>query len=587
MSEPPLLSVRDLSVSFNTKAGPVIAVRKLSLDIAPGETLAIVGESGSGKSVTALSIMRLIEREGGTISGSITLARRAGDTIDLIGAQERTLRQIRGNEISMIFQEPMTSLNPVLTIGAQLAETVVLHRSMPPREALDEARGMIERVKIPDAARRLSQYPHELSGGMRQRVMIAMALACQPRLLIADEPTTALDVTVQAEILALIRKLQDDSGMALLFITHDMGVVAEISDRVCVMRHGEKVEENALAPLFAKPRHSYTQALLAAVPRLGDGSPPAVDAQAPSVLTVEGLVKHFPVRKGLMRRMVAKVHAVDDVSFSLREGETLGLVGESGCGKSTTGRALMRLIEPTEGRITIAGQTMTGLGQEALRAARRNIQMIFQDPYASLNPRLSIATSVTEPLAIHRPELSSKARRDIAAALLERVGLKADHLDLYPHQFSGGQRQRLAIARALALKPKVIVADEPVSALDVSIRAQVIELLKELQHELGLAYLFISHDMAVVEKMSHRVAVMYMGQIVELGPSADVLNRPRHAYTRRLLDAVPIPDPALRKRQRIDEAREIRSPVYPIGEEPARLPLVEVAAGHFVQAAAA
>ncbi|CAN1515475.1 COG4172 ABC-type uncharacterized transport system, duplicated ATPase component [Rhabdaerophilaceae bacterium] len=587
MSAASLLSVRDLSVSFNTKAGQVNAVRKLNLDIAPGETLAIVGESGSGKSVTALSVMRLVEREGGAVSGSITLARRAGDVIDLMSADERTLRQIRGNEISMIFQEPMTSLNPVLTIGAQLAETIVLHRGLSPREALDEARGMIERVKIPDAARRLTQYPHELSGGMRQRVMIAMALACKPRLLIADEPTTALDVTVQAEILALIRKLQDESGMALLFITHDMGVVAEIADRVCVMRLGEKVEENGLSLLFETPRHSYTQALLAAVPRLGDGSPPPIARDASAVLTVEGLVKHFPVRKGLLRRMVAKVHAVDNVSFSLREGETLGLVGESGCGKSTTGRALMRLIEPTEGRIMISGQNMTGLGQQALRAARRNIQMIFQDPYASLNPRLSIATSVTEPLAIHRPDLSGKARRDIAAGLLERVGLKADHLDLYPHQFSGGQRQRLAIARALALKPKIIVADEPVSALDVSIRAQVIELLKELQHELGLAYLFISHDMAVVEKMSHRVAVMYMGQIVEMGPSADVLNRPRHAYTRRLLESVPIPDPALRKLQRIDEAREIRSPVYPLGQAPARLPLVEVAAGHFVQAQAA
>ena len=587
MSGGSLLSVRDLSASFDTRAGRVEAVRKLSFELAPGETLAIVGESGSGKSVTALSVIRLIEREGGRISGRMDWQRRSGETIDLMRADDRTMRQVRGNEISMIFQEPMTSLNPVLTIGAQIAEVIILHRACSANDALDEARRLIERVKIPDPVRRLAQYPHEMSGGMRQRVMIAMALACQPRLLIADEPTTALDVTVQAEILTLIRKLQDEIGMALMFITHDMGVVAQIADRVIVMRHGEKVEENDLKSLFASPRHPYTQALLAAVPRLGDGSPPAVAKGAKEVLGVSGLIKRFPVTKGLLRRTVAMIHAVDDVSFVLHEGETLGLVGESGCGKSTTGRALMRLIEPTAGAIRIGGQNIVGLGREELRAARSNIQMIFQDPYASLNPRLSIEASVTEPLVIHRPELSAKQRRDIAAGLLERVGLKAEHLTRYPHQFSGGQRQRIAIARALALKPKVIVADEPVSALDVSIRAQVIELLKELQRELGVAYLFISHDMAVVEQMSHRVAVMYMGQIVELGPSADVLNRPLHAYTRRLLASVPIPDPVLRKPQIIDEAREIRSPLYPIGQSPARSPLIEVSAGHFVQANAA
>jgi ABC-type glutathione transport system ATPase component len=581
----PLLSVRDLSVTFNTRAGRVEAVRGLEFDLWPGETLAIVGESGSGKSVTALTIMRLIEREGGRISGSMALARRSGEVVDLMTAEDRMLRQIRGNEISMIFQEPMTSLNPVLTIGAQLAEVIILHRKCQSDEALDEARRLIERVKIPDAARRLTQFPHELSGGMRQRVMIAMALACQPRLLIADEPTTALDVTVQAEILALIRQLQDEIGMALIFITHDMGVVAEVADRVIVMRHGEKVEENALIPLFATPRNSYTKALLAAVPRLGMGSPllEPVRADAQPVLAVSGLVKRFPLTGGLLKRAVAMVHAVDDVSFEIRKGETLGLVGESGCGKTTTGRALMRLIEPTEGSIRIAGQEMTGLAGDQLRAARRNIQMIFQDPYASLNPRLQIMTSVTEPLLIHRPDISADERREIAAGLLERVGLKAEHLDRYPHQFSGGQRQRVAIARALALQPKVIVADEPVSALDVSIRAQVIELLVQLQKELGVAYLFISHDMAVVEQMSHRVAVMHMGRIVEIGHSAEVLNRPRHDYTRRLLSSVPIPDPALRKARVIDAAREIRSPVYPLGQSPIRLPLVEVSSGHFVQ----
>ena len=585
MTQAPLLSVRDLSVTFNTRAGRVDAVRGLEFDLGPGETLAIVGESGSGKSVTALTIMRLIEREGGQISGSMALTRRSGEVVDLMTAEDRMLRQIRGNEISMIFQEPMTSLNPVLTIGAQLAEVIILHRKCESGEALEEAHRLIERVRIPDAARRLTQYPHELSGGMRQRVMIAMALACQPRLLIADEPTTALDVTVQAEILALIRQLQDEIGMALIFITHDMGVVAEVADRVIVMRHGEKVEENALIPLFATPRNSYTKALLAAVPRLGMGSPllEPVRADAQPVLAVSGLVKRFPLTGGLLKRAVAMVHAVDDVSFEIRKGETLGLVGESGCGKTTTGRALMRLIEPTEGSIRIAGQEMTGLAGDQLRAARRNIQMIFQDPYASLNPRLQIMTSVTEPLLIHRPGISADERREIAAGLLERVGLKAEHLDRYPHQFSGGQRQRVAIARALALQPKVIVADEPVSALDVSIRAQVIELLVQLQKELGVAYLFISHDMAVVEQMSHRVAVMHMGRIVEIGHSAEVLNRPRHDYTRRLLSSVPIPDPALRKARVIDAAREIRSPVYPLGQSPIRLPLVEVSSGHFVQ----
>ena len=585
MTRAPLLSVRDLSVTFNTRAGRVDAVRGLEFDLGPGETLAIVGESGSGKSVTALTIMRLIEREGGRISGSMALARRSGEVVDLMTAEDRMLRQIRGNEISMIFQEPMTSLNPVLTIGAQLAEVIILHRKCETGEALEEARRLIERVRIPDPARRLTQYPHELSGGMRQRVMIAMALACQPRLLIADEPTTALDVTVQAEILALIRQLQDEIGMALIFITHDMGVVAEVADRVIVMRHGEKVEENALIPLFATPRNPYTQALLAAVPRLGAGSPLLghVKADAQPVLAVSGLVKRFPMTGGLLKRTVAMVHAVDDVSFEIRKGETLGLVGESGCGKTTTGRALMRLIEPTKGSIRIAGQEMTGLAGDQLRAARRDIQMVFQDPYASLNPRLQIITSVTEPLVIHRPDISADERREIAVELLERVGLKAEHLDRYPHQFSGGQRQRVAIARALALKPKVIVADEPVSALDVSIRAQVIELLVQLQKELGVAYLFISHDMAVVEQMSHRVAVMHMGRIVEIGHSAEVLNRPRHAYTRRLLSSVPIPDPALRKARVIDAAREIRSPVYPLGQSPVRLPLVEVSSGHFVQ----
>ena len=583
MTSPPLLSLRDLTVSFDGKTGATHAVKKISFDVAAGETLAVVGESGSGKSVTALSIMRLIEREGGSITGQIVLQRRSGEMIDLMQATDPILRQIRGNEISMIFQEPMTSLNPVMTIGMQLAEVLVLHRGRSPREALREASGLIEKVKIPDAGRRLAQYPHELSGGMRQRVMIAMALACQPRLLIADEPTTALDVTVQAEILALIRHLQDEIGMALIFITHDMGVVAEVADRVIVMRNGEKVEENGLRPLFASPRHPYTRHLLATVPRLGSGSPASPPSAACPVLVVQNLVRSFPVRKGLLKRTIAMVHAVDDVSFTLHRGETLGLVGESGCGKSTTGRALMRLIEPTSGSIQVNGGEITGLGRKELQAARRDIQMIFQDPYASLNPRLTVVDAITEPLVIHQPQLARAERHEIAAGLLERVGLKRDQLDRYPHQFSGGQRQRIAIARALALKPKVIIADEPVSALDVSIRAQVIGLLRELQSELGIAYLFISHDMAVVEQMSHRVAVMYLGEIVEIGPCAEVLLRPRHAYTRRLLASVPVPDPMMRRHHVIDKAREVKSPLRTVGENRIRLPLEKVGEGHFRQ----
>jgi ABC-type microcin C transport system duplicated ATPase subunit YejF len=582
----PLLSVQDLSVFFRTSGGVVQAVERLGFDIAEGETLAIVGESGSGKSVTGLSIMRLVEKEGGTLSGSIRFTRRSGALIDLARADEVTLRQVRGNEISMIFQEPMTSLNPVLTIGAQVGEVLMLHRAMSGSGASAEATRLLQRVRIADASRRLAQFPHELSGGMRQRVMIAMALACHPRLLIADEPTTALDVTVQAEILDLIRQLQAEIGMALMFITHDMGVVAEIADRVMVMRHGVKVEDEAALPLFAQPKHSYTRELLAAVPRLGDPVTNLAPPRETPVLEVAGLTKRFPIRKGLFRRTAAVVHAVENVSFGLAAGETLGLVGESGCGKSTTGRSVLRLIEPTAGSIRVLGQDLCALDGEGLRAARRNIQMIFQDPYASLNPRLSIFESVTEPLAIHRKDLKTSERRDIAVSLLLRVGLTADHLNRYPHQFSGGQRQRIAIARALALQPKVIVADEPVSALDASIRAQVVALLKDLQRDLGLSYVFISHDMAVVEQMSHRVAVMRRGQIVEIGPCSAVLKHPGHDYTRRLLASVPVPDPSLRRPFRISEEGESPSSVMPAGAMLPLAPLVPVGPGHFVRSGA-
>jgi peptide/nickel transport system ATP-binding protein/glutathione transport system ATP-binding protein len=582
----PLLAVEDLSVEFRSPRRTLQAVRGLSFTMAPGETVAIVGESGSGKSVTALSIMRLIESEGGTITGGrIHLQRGPGEVSDLIRLPAAELRQLRGNTISMIFQEPMTSLNPVLRIGEQLAEVLMLHQGTSRQAALVMARRMLDRVRIPEAESRLRQYPHELSGGMRQRVMIAMALLCRPRLLIADEPTTALDVTIQAQILSLIRELQQEIGMAVLFITHDLGIVAEIAERVIVMRNGERIEQNDVASLFARPRQAYTRALIDAVPRLGQerGPPPPAIEEAP-VLAVKGLVKRFPIRKGVLKSLVGHVHAVENVSFELGRGETLALVGESGCGKSTTARVLMKLLEPTAGSIRVVGQDVTGLSPRAMRPVRREIQMIFQDPYASLNPRLSALELITEPLAIHEPSIKAGERRERAAALLRRVGLEDEHLDRFPHQFSGGQRQRLSIARALCLGPKIIVADEPVSALDVSVQAQVIELMRDLQAELGISYLFISHDMGVVERMSHRVAVMYLGQIVEIGPTAAVLHDPRHSYTRRLLAAVPVPDPSSRRAPTILDTTEVPSPIRPVGDPPATPALTAIGPGHLVQA---
>ncbi len=580
----PLLSIDKLNVEFRSRQRVVKAVKDLSLTVGPGETLAIVGESGSGKSVTALSAMRLIEREGGTITGGAIRLGEGGRALDMLALPEKELRRIRGNVVSMIFQEPMTSLNPVLSIGQQLAEVLELHEGLTRGSAMAAARRMLERVRLSDAARRLKQFPHELSGGMRQRVMIAMALLCKPRLLIADEPTTALDVTVQAQILALIKDLQRELGMAVLFITHDLGVVAEVAERVVVMRRGEQVEENAIGELFVRPRRSYTRALLAAVPRLGAEKGPGARPDGTKVLSVENLVKRFAIRKGLFKSLVGHVHAVECVSFDIHEGETLALVGESGCGKSTTGRALMKLIEPTSGRITMAGRDITALSRREMQSVRRDIQMIFQDPYASLNPRLNALDLVTEPLVIHEPWIGAGVRRARAAELLRRVGLQDDHLDRYPHQFSGGQRQRLCIARALCLNPKIIVADEPVSALDVSVQAQVLELMRDLQRDLGLAYLFISHDMGVVERVSHRVAVMYLGQIVEIGPTASVLRDPRHPYTKRLLASVPVPDPAHRSERVAIDDSEVPSPMRRLGDAPAIRRHVSVGADHFVQA---
>jgi peptide/nickel transport system ATP-binding protein/glutathione transport system ATP-binding protein len=591
MPAAPLLDVRDLGVGFRHRSGIIDVVRDLSFSVAAGETLAIVGESGSGKSVTALSVMRLIEREGGRILKGQIRFRQVGDqVIDLVQLSERKMRALRGEAISMIFQEPMTSLNPVLTIGDQIAETILEHRSMPLTRANAIAIELLERMRLSDPDRRARQYPHELSGGMRQRVMIAIALACEPKVLIADEPTTALDVTVQAEILDLIKSLQKETGMAVIFITHDMGVVAEIADNVVVMHEGRRVEAGPVGRVFKAPQADYTRALLAAVPRIGSGAQrpplPAKEALAlenEPLLAVDRLSVRFPVRKGPLRRIVAEVHAVDDVSFSLQRGETLGLVGESGSGKSTISRAILRLIDPTSGRIHLSGRDITRLSRAAMRPLRRDMQMIFQDPFASLNPRMTIEEIVTEPLLIHT-RLTAYERRERAAELLCRVRLPVNSLDRYPHQFSGGQRQRICIARALSCRPRLIVADEPVSALDVSVQGEVLELMRELQADLGLACLFISHDLAVVEQMSHRVVVLQQGRIVEMGPTEVVLREPMHAYTRALLSAVPVADPTLRGRQRLSVPRSLASPIRPVGFVPEPINYVEHGDGHLVAA---
>ncbi|CAI1116617.1 dipeptide ABC transporter ATP-binding protein [Serratia entomophila] len=595
-----VLTVRDLSVNFHQQGDTVEAVRKLSFEVDRGETLAIVGESGSGKSVTSLALMRLVEQGGGRIvGGAMPFRRRNGEVIDLAQAPPSQLRRVRGADMAMIFQEPMTSLNPVFPVGEQIAESLRLHQGMDHRSARREALRMLDLVRIPEAKEVLGRYPHQLSGGMRQRVMIAMALSCKPALLIADEPTTALDVTIQAQILQLIRVLQQEMQMGVIFITHDMGVVAEIADRVLVMRRGEPVEQNNVRALFAAPQQPYTQALLAAVPKLGsmadkplparfpqpgggEGAPQdTVPAGAAPILRVENLVTRFDLRSGILNRVTRRVHAVENVSFDLYPGETLGLVGESGCGKSTTGRSLLKLVDSQSGSITFDGRQIDRLKGPALQHLRRDIQFIFQDPYASLDPRLTVGFSIMEPLLVHNVARGKEAERRVAW-LLERVGLLPEHARRYPHEFSGGQRQRICIARALALNPKVVIADEAVSALDVSIQAQIVNLLLDLQREFGIAFLFISHDMAVVERVSHRVAVMYLGQIVEIGPRQAVFANPQHAYTRKLMAAVPVADPAHAHQRRPLLVDDIPSPIRALGDEPVTAPLVQVGPGHFV-----
>jgi peptide/nickel transport system ATP-binding protein len=597
----PVLSVSNLTTSFLVDGGWQPVVKKVSFDVMPGETVAIVGESGSGKSVTSLSIMRLLARNSSRIDGSIVL-----NGHHILSLSEPQMRQVRGRDAAMIFQEPMTSLNPIFTIGRQISEALTCHGSVPRAQARAETVRLLEKVRIPNATSRFDEYPHQFSGGMRQRVMIAMALAARPRLLIADEPTTALDVTIQGQILDLIKLLQEEEGMSILFITHDMGVVAEIADRTIVLYRGEAVETGSTDDIFHRGKHPYTRALLSAVPKLGsmtkrkwplrfpivdpvtgDRSEPVevartVDGGKTPVLRVKNLITRFDVRSGVFGRCTGAIHAVENVSFDLFQGETLALVGESGCGKSTIGRSIMRLVQPNAGTVQLDGSDVLTLKSPELRQMRRSIQMIFQDPFASLNPRMTIGAAVAEPIIEHGIANRTKAREK-AADHLERVGLKADIMTRYPHEFSGGQRQRICIARALALDPKVIIADESVSALDVSIKAQVCNLLMDLQESLKLAFLFISHDMAVVERVSHRVAVMYLGEIVEVGPREAIFGRPQHPYTRKLIEAVPVPDPLRRRTKRNLSADELRSPIRPLGFTPPPRRYQELSSGHFVR----
>jgi microcin C transport system ATP-binding protein len=525
----PFLSVRDLAVSFRSGGAEVVAVDGVSFEIARGETLALVGESGSGKSVTALSVLQLLPYPvAHHPRGSILVEGR-----EMIGAPERELRRVRGIRIGMIFQEPMTSLNPLHRIGRQVAEVLRLHRAMSAQAAMARARELLEMVALPDAARRLRAFPHELSGGQRQRVMIAMALANDPELLIADEPTTAVDVTIQAQILKLLRELQERLGMAVLLITHDLNIVRRMAARVCVMRQGKIVEAATTQRLFEAPEHPYTRVLLAAEPR---GRPLPATLQAKLVIECADLKVHFPIKAGVFRHTVGHIKAVDGVTVSVRAGHTVGVVGESGSGKTTLGFALLRLLR-SKGTIRFDGTAIEGFDFRAMRPLRRRMQVVFQDPFSSLSPRLSLYEIIAEGLEVHRIGASEAERRALVADVLKEVGLDPDMQDRYPHEFSGGQRQRISIARALVLKPSFVVLDEPTSALDMSVQAQIIDLLRQLQERHRLAYLFISHDLRVVRALSHDLVVLKDGIVVEQGPAEEVFERPKTDYTRALLAA--------------------------------------------------
>jgi peptide/nickel transport system ATP-binding protein len=525
----PVLAIEGLTLRLPLMADRAHAVEDISLSIAAGETLCIVGESGSGKSMIAHAVMGLLPSAVRPVAGKISLAGR-----DLLMLNDRQMRDVRGVEAGMIFQEPMTSLNPVMRVGDQIIETFEAHGLFDARTRHGKMMTLLDEVGLPDPARLARTYPHELSGGQRQRVMIAMALALEPKLLIADEPTTALDVTTQAQILKLIARLRQTRGTAVLFITHDFGVVAEIADRIAVLQHGRIVEQGTVDQVLGKPQHDYTKRLLAAVPSL---TPPAraVRPLSEPVLTVEGLGKTY--RKRSFFKVTREVHAADNVSLTLARGETLGLVGESGSGKSTIGRCCLRLIEPDTGRIELGGVTISGLSQSEFRPHRRKIQMVFQDPFASLNPRHTVGRIIAEGPVTHGEAPAAALER--ARRLLDLVGLSVNAIDRYPHEFSGGQRQRIGIARALALEPDVLVADEAVSALDVSVQAQILKLIKEIQERLGLAILFVTHDLRVAAQICDRIAVLQKGRVVETGTTAAVFAGPQHEYTRQLLAAVP------------------------------------------------
>ncbi len=571
-----VLKVSDLRVSFLGNDKEFEAVRGVSFEVKKGETLGIVGESGSGKSVTARSIMRLLPSPPSYLKdGEIEFQ---GE--DLVQKSEKEMESIRGRDISMIFQDPMTSLNPTIQIGKQIAESLIKHQNLSKRDAKNRTIELLKLVGIRNSEDRFSQYPHEFSGGMRQRVMIAIALACRPTLLIADEPTTALDVTIQAQILNLMKDMQQRFGTSIILITHDLGVVAGMCDRVAVMKDGEIVETGTTEEIFDNPKHSYTKKLLNALPRLDEKKKPkrtplrtiGIEKGKP-LLEVKSLKQHFDVGKGNI------VKAVDDISFHIKPGETLGLVGESGSGKSTTGRAILRLHEPTDGDVLYQGMAINRLSKNEMTTMRRHMQMIFQDPYSSLNPRFKVLDIIGQALDIHRLSKNKEERKKRVEELLVMVGLESAHAMRYPHEFSGGQRQRIGIARALAVEPDFIVCDEPLSALDVSIQSQIVELLEDLQHRLGLTYLFIAHDLSMVKHISDRVAVMYAGKIVELAESEELYSNPQHPYTKSLLSAIPIPDPKIEsKKKRLLMEEQIEEDKYQLLQSE----LIEVSEGHWV-----